>query len=57
MGAQESPAGRMTRVDTNVLVRFFVEDDQAQTDRIRHFLEKSRAAGEKTILPIISSVN
>ena len=36
----------MTGVDTNVLVRYLVEDDEHQTKRVERFLQESRAAGE-----------
>ena len=43
----------MTGVDTNVLVRYFVEDDRDQTDRVRRFLAGSRAAGEPVYISSI----
>lgn len=36
----------MTGIDTNVLVRFLVEDDPEQTERARRFLARSRSDGE-----------
>lgn len=36
----------MTGIDTNLLVRFLVEDDPRQTERARAFLERSRSQGE-----------
>jgi len=36
----------MTGVNTNVLVRFLVGDDDAQADRVHRFLAQSRAAAE-----------
>jgi predicted nucleic-acid-binding protein len=34
----------MTGVDTNVLVRYLVEDDEHQTKRVERFLQESRTA-------------
>ncbi len=37
----------MTGVDTNVLVRYLVEDDPEQARRVHKFLGTARAAGEQ----------
>lgn len=43
----------MIGIDTNVLVRYLVADNEAQTDRVRQFLASSRAAGELAFVPVI----
>jgi len=43
----------MTGLDTNVLVRFLVEDDEAQTARVHRFLKSSRAAGEAVFVSAV----
>lgn len=40
----------MTGLDTNVLVRFLVEDDEIQTDRVLRYLKAARAAGEPVFI-------
>ena len=45
----------MTGVDTNVLVRYFVEDDDAQVNRVRRFMAASRAAGEPVYISTLLS--
>ena len=43
----------MIGIDTNVLVRFLVEDDLAQTDRVHRFLAKCRMVGETVYVSVI----
>ena len=43
----------MTGLDTNVLVRFLVEDDEAQTARVHRFLKSSRNAGEPVFVSTV----
>ena len=43
----------MTGLDTNVLVRFFTADDEAQTQRVDRFLKASRAAGEPVFVSVL----
>jgi predicted nucleic-acid-binding protein len=40
-------------IDTNVLVRYLVEDDPAQTNRVERFLAASRVAGERVYVSCI----
>jgi len=40
-------------IDTNVLVRYFVEDDVAQTKRVERFLAAARRAGESVYVSSI----
>ena len=40
----------MIALDTNVLVRFLVEDDEAQTERVRAFLAQTIGTGEKCFI-------
>ncbi|MGV8040780.1 MAG: PIN domain-containing protein [Thermoanaerobaculaceae bacterium] len=40
----------MIAFDTNVLVRFLVEDDVAQTARVRRLIERELAAGERVFV-------
>lgn len=42
----------MTGIDTNVLVRFLVEDDQEQTERVHRFLAKCRRVGEPVYISV-----
>jgi predicted nucleic-acid-binding protein len=37
-------------LDTNVLVRFLVEDDEAQTERVRAFLARTIEAGDRCFI-------
>jgi len=43
----------MTGLDTNVLVRFFVEDDERQAERVAQFLRASRTAGESVFVSAV----
>jgi predicted nucleic-acid-binding protein len=43
----------MTGLDTNVLVRFFVEDDDLQASRVHRFLRTSREAGEPVFISAV----
>lgn len=43
----------MTGVDTNVLVRFLVDDDEAQTARVHRFLKSSRNTGEPVFVSTV----
>ncbi|MBI3665477.1 MAG: type II toxin-antitoxin system VapC family toxin [Acidobacteria bacterium] len=43
----------MTGLDTNVLVRFLVEDDRRQTDRVHRFLARSRTLGERVYISAV----
>ena len=43
----------MTGLDTNALVRFLVEDDRRQTDRVQRFLARSRTLGERVYVSAI----
>ena len=43
----------MTGLDTNVLVRFFVEDDEVQASRVHRFLRTSREAGEPVFISAV----
>jgi predicted nucleic-acid-binding protein len=40
-------------IDTNVLVRYLVADDPAQTNRVERFLAASRVAGERVYVSCI----
>lgn len=42
----------MAALDTNVLVRFLVRDDNAQLAAVRHLLEKIITAGEALFVPV-----
>ncbi len=46
-------ARQMTGLDTNVLVRFFVADDERQTERVAQFLKASRTAGESVFISVL----
>lgn len=43
----------MKGIDTNVLVRYLVEDDRDQTNRVERFLAASRVAGERVYVSCI----
>ncbi len=43
----------MTGVDTNVVVRYLIEDDPGQADRIFGFLRQARQTGEPVFVSII----
>lgn len=40
----------MLGADTNIIVRFFVEDDAAQSERVRQFFAAAHGAGESILL-------
>jgi len=52
MGALLGAARPLIGLDTNVLVRYLVEDDRAQTDRAQRLLAAAKAAGEFLYLSI-----
>ncbi len=43
----------MTGIDTNVLVRYLVEDDPDQADRVHRWLANCRTTGERVYLSTI----
>ena len=44
---------QMTGIDTNVLVRYLVDDDQEQADRVHRFLARCRRASEPVYISSI----
>src|SRR5207237_6248050 len=54
----ETPPGRaavalMIGLDTNVLVRFLVRDDEAQVERARRLLKRETGSGEAVMLSLL----
>jgi predicted nucleic-acid-binding protein len=42
----------MAALDTNVLVRYLVQDDPAQADRVEQLIDAALAAGETLYVPV-----
>jgi predicted nucleic-acid-binding protein len=43
----------MTGIDTNVLVRYFLDDDPAQASRVEVLLRECRTKGERIFVSLI----
>ncbi|HML18147.1 MAG TPA: type II toxin-antitoxin system VapC family toxin [Bryobacteraceae bacterium] len=43
----------MRAADTNLLVRYIINDDQKQADAVERFFEDCRASGEPVFIPVL----
>jgi predicted nucleic-acid-binding protein len=53
MEASGTNAEQMIGIDTNVLVRYLVEDDKAQVERVHRVLSAARTRGEPVYISLI----
>ena len=43
----------MTAVDTNIIIRFLVRDDEAQAEAVRQYLKRAENAGNTVFIPLL----